>query len=79
MNEIKVEVMFTDGYRKRYTEAVAKAYQKKSRKTVVESAKEYSADRDPRSLRGDVLHAPANARTGQRRATHAGDKILHNG
>ena len=29
MNEIKVEVMFTDGYQKRYTEAVAKAYQKK--------------------------------------------------
>ena len=26
MNEIKVEVMFTDGYQKRYTEAVAKAY-----------------------------------------------------
>ena len=29
MNEIKVNVVFTDGYQKRYTEAVAKAYQKK--------------------------------------------------
>ena len=39
MNEIKVEVMFTDGYQKRYTEAVAKAYQKKKHREMVAAGK----------------------------------------
>lgn len=48
MNEIKVEVMFTDGYQKRYTEAVAKAYQKKNHRKMVEAKQ-----RNPRSHTSD--------------------------
>ena len=33
--DIKVEVIFTDGYEKRYTEAVAKAFVNKKRKEMV--------------------------------------------
>lgn len=59
MNEIKVEVMFTDGYQKRYTEAVAKAYQKKKHREMVEAKQ-----RNPRSHTSDNhRHRPDHAYT----------------